>query len=195
MQHVGDQGNPVKNGRDEPAGGLSPAKAFFALLALLVAIGGLFLLTRSSEDPDPSSAPKSDNFALTDAEAIERFRELESLKIRAYRQTDASLIPKIFTSDSPVRGTVLKEIKELDSTRVTFDTRYETEKTNVESNSTSEIVVRQIVLVYPKFVDESGREVTVNDEPQRQTVDWFLRNVEGEWLLDKTVVIDSEPAS
>src|SRR5919106_5224254 len=90
MQHVGEPGTPEMKTDDKPSGGLSPVKAFFALLALLVAIGGLFLLTRPTDEPGPGSAPKSDNFALTDAEAIEKFKELEELKISAYREADAS---------------------------------------------------------------------------------------------------------
>jgi hypothetical protein len=86
MQHVGEPGTPEMKSDDKPSGGPSPVKAFFALLALLVAIGGLFLLTRSRMSPipaqrrgattSPSSTPKrsrdSMNFTLCSVTPPER---------------------------------------------------------------------------------------------------------------------------
>jgi hypothetical protein len=195
MQHVGDQGNPVKNGRDEPAGGLSPAKAFFALLALLVAIGGLFLLTRSSEDPDPGSAPKSDNFALTDAEAIERFKDLDELQIRALRQRDETLLGKIYTRDSPLASSVEKSIRTLKRESVFDRTRDETQSLSVIENSQDEIRLRQEVVVTPRFVDEAGRDVTINPRTELQTVEVILHRDFDQWLIHDAVITQVEKKS
>jgi hypothetical protein len=188
MQHVGDQGNLVKNGNDQPAGGLSPAKAFFALLALLVAIGGLFLLTRPGDDPNPGPAPKSDNFALTDAEAIDRFRELDALRITALRSRDASLISHVFTPKSPAADDVAASIRTLTRQSVLFRSTYESKSVRVTENTPTEIHVLQRVVVTPSFVSEEGEDVTRDDSSQLQETDWTLRRVADLWLIHDGVI-------
>jgi hypothetical protein len=195
MQHVGDQGNLVKNGNDQPAGGLSPAKAFFALLALLVAIGGLFLLTRPGDDPNPGPAPKSDNFALTDAEAIVRFKELDELQIRALRQRDETLLGQIYTPNSPLVSSVAKSIRTLIRESVFDRTRDETKRLSVIENGQDEIRLRQEVVVRPKFVDESGRDVTINPRTELQTVEVILHRDFDQWLIHDAVITQVEKAS
>jgi hypothetical protein len=183
MQHVGEPGAPEMKSDDKPSGGLSPVKAFFALLALLVAIGGLFLLTRPTDESNPGPAPRSDNFALTDAEAIERFKELDALRIRALRSRDASLISQVFTPNSPVAEDVMDSIQTLNRQNVLFRTTYKDSSLHVVTNTANEIHVLQRAVVNPRFVDENGIDVTRNDSTQLQTTDWTLRRMSDVWLI------------
>lgn len=193
MQHVGEPGTPEMKSDDKPSGGLSPAKAFFALLALLVAIGGLFLLTRPTEDTESGPAPKSDSFALTDAEAIERFKELDARVLSAYEDVDPTLLSRTFTPTSPMKSTVTKELRTLKREGVHSESRFDTQSLSVVSNSESVIQIRQIVVIHPKFVTESGKNVTTNDRVERQTVEWTLHRVESEWLLHRSLIVHAEP--
>jgi hypothetical protein len=193
MQHVGEPGTPEMKSDDKPSGGLSPVKAFFALLALLVAIGGLFLLTRPTDESNPGPAPRSDNFALTDAEAIERFKELDARVLSAYEAVDPSLLSGTFTPTSPMRSTVAKELRTLKREGVHSESRFDTQSLSVVSNGESTIQIRQIVVVHPKFVTESGKDVTTNGKVERQTVDWTLHRFESEWLLHSSLIVDAEP--
>jgi hypothetical protein len=193
MQHVGEPGGPEMNRNDKPAGGLSPAKAFFALLALLVAIGGLFLLTRPKEEPGPGPAPRSDNFALTDAEAIERFKELDGRVLSAYEDADPSLLSGTFTPTSPMKSTVVRELRTLKREGVHSESRFDTQRLSVASNGESTIQIRQIVVIYPKFVTESGEDVTENARVERQTIDWTLQRVDSAWLLHRSLIVRAEP--
>jgi hypothetical protein len=193
MQHVGEPGTPEMKSEDKPSGGLSPVKAFFALLALLVAIGGLFLLTRPTNESNPGAAPRSDNFALTDAEAIERFKELDARVLSAYEAGDPSLLSGTFTPTSPMKSTAAKELRTLKREGVHSESRFDTRSLSVVSNGESTIQIRQIVVVHPKFVTESGKDVTRNGEVERQTVDWTLHRIESEWLLHRSLIVDAEP--
>ena len=183
MQHVGEPGTPEMKSDDKPSGGLSPVKAFFALLALLVAIGGLFLLTRPTDESNPGPAPRSDNFALTDAEAIERFKELERLDFAAYEQRDATLLATIFTSDSPARRTALQEIQRLRRARVTPDVSSETKEIDIIQNEPEEIRLRQVVLLDVHFFDQAGKDVTTSGGLERQTLMWTLHKEASAWLI------------
>jgi hypothetical protein len=183
MQHVGDQGNLVKNGNDQPAGGLSPAKAFFALLALLVAIGGLFLLTRPGDEPNPGPAPKSDNFALTDAEAIERFKELNSTAVEAIQKRDASLLRETFIGSSPAMERASDAIRRLQRNDVLDRSKVEIIAVTVVKNSGEAIGLRVADRLFPCFLTESGEDVSTGPNAIEGVSVWTLRLEESLWKI------------
>ena len=193
MQHVGEPGTPEMKSDDKPSGGLSPVKAFFALLALLVAIGGLFLLTRPTDESNPGPAPRSDNFALTDAEAIERFKELHALFRQASRTRDQSLLSLMITSDSPLRDEATKDIAQLRSDGVLDRSRFVTEDIDIQSNKPTEIHLIQRVVIHPKFVlESSGKDIT-RSEPVRQLVEWTMKLENSKWrVLDALITRSQE---
>jgi hypothetical protein len=192
MQHVGEPGTPEMKSDDKPSGGPSPVKAFFALLALLVAIGGLFLLTRSTDESDPGAAPRSDNFALTDAEAIERFNELHALFRQASRTRDQSLLSLMITSDSPLRDEATKDIAQLRRDGVLDRSRFVTEDIDIQSNRRTEIQLIQRVVIYPKFVLESSGKNITKSEPVRQLVEWTMKLEDSEWRVLDALVTKSQ---
>ena len=192
MQHVGEPGTPEMKTDDKPSGGLSPVKAFFALLALLVAIGGLFLLTRPTDEADPGPAPKSDNFALTDAEAIERFRELHALFRQASRTRDPSLVSVMITEGSPLREEATKDIAQLRRDGVLDRSRFVTEDIDIQSNGPTEIRLIQRVVIHPKFVLESSRKNVTQSEPVRQVVEWTMKLENSQWRVLDALVTESQ---
>jgi hypothetical protein len=188
MQHVGDQGNLVKNGNDQPAGGLSPAKAFFALLALLVAIGGLFLLTRPGDEPNPGPAPKSDNFALTDAEAIDRFRELNSLALASIRERDYSTLNEIFAAESPARNRAFQAIQRLRRDNVIDKVRIEVRAIEVIQNDSDKVELRVIDRLFPCFVTESGEDISESHRVVEGTTVWTLTPEDSVWKIQDSTL-------
>jgi hypothetical protein len=193
MQHVGEPGSPETNRKDKRAEGLSPAQAFFILLALLVAIGGLFLLTRPSNEPASNSPPRSDNFALTDAEAIERFKELDALRIQALESRDPTLLSKIFTPSSPASSRISTSIRKLKRSDVRVRNDYQRQRLVVLRNEDTELVIQQAVTFDVQFFSESGEKVTQGGGLERQVIEWTLSRQGDTWLIENGVIVKAQP--
>jgi hypothetical protein len=183
MQHVGEPGSPEMKRNDKPAGGLSPAKAFFALLALLVAIGGLFLLTRPKEEPGPGPAPKSDNFALTDAEAIQRFKKLNTTAVEAIQERDASALSEVFIGSGPAMERAADAIRRLQRNDVLDRSKVEIIDVTVVESSREAIGLRVADRLFPCFVTESGEDVSTGPEAIEGVSIWTLRLEESLWKI------------
>jgi hypothetical protein len=183
MQHIGEPATPEMKSDDKPSGGLSPVKAFFALLALLVAIGGLFLLTRPTEDSEPGPAPRSDNFALTDAEAIERFRGLNMTALDAIQERDASLLSQAFIGSSPAMQRADEAIQRLERNDVLDRSKVEIVNVTVVRNSGQSIALRVADRLFPCFVTESGQDVSTGPEAIAGVSVWTLRLDDSLWKI------------
>lgn len=171
------------------ARGLTPLNAFLVGLGLLIAIAAAVLLSRPDEAPTPTPNPNPEPaFALTDPEAIERFIELDSLRLRAYDKRDVSLVSEIFTSDSPIARKVSREIGLLRSENVLSKTQFEVKKVGVLGNTDDEIRILQRVVIFPRFVTESGRDVTRNARDELQTIHWTLHLEGTQWLLHNATI-------
>jgi len=168
---------------------MSMTKAFAIVGGLLVAIGVAWALTKPDAPAEPATSLNSPpDFSLTDEEAIARFKELETLKIELYRTRDPSLISTVFADDSPSVPVVRRDLRELANAEVTFRSRYRTLRARVRSTNADEIRVEQQVLVEPRLIAKSGRDVTGSGR-QAQTVLWVLRRETDTWLVYKTVVL------
>ncbi len=170
---------------------MSPIKVFLALLGALAAITVVVLVTRpaATNTIPPSEATVSFDHSLTDAEAIERFKELKSLRSEAYREADLSLVDLIYTTESPARRTVVSEIRRLQRNGVFSRTRFDTKQLDVLENSPSKIEIREIVVVFPKFVDEDGNDVTKRGRVERREVNWILHAEDANWLVYRSVIV------
>ncbi len=172
---------------------LSPIKGFALVLILLAAAGGIFLLTRPPELPPTNINPQPADYSLTDAEAITRFHELKRLRDQVYLTRDPSLVGLIYTTDSPQYKSVLSEVRTLARQDVFDKTRFDTQRVVVRSNTSKEIEVLQEVVVHPRFVTESGKDVTASGRVERQNVIWTLRWEQDGWLVYNTVIVEAEP--
>lgn len=179
---------------DEP-NHLSPKKAFILLLAILALSGAALLMTRPESRVDTQSVdiPESNNFALTNAQAIDRFRELDNLRMSAMTEKDPSLIPLATTTDSPLRELAYADIRELEKRDVTVKPRFETLALSVHGNYQSRILLDQRVLQAPRFFDEEGNLLDSSD-PQLRTVRWELHLEQGQWFLFDSEVLSSRSA-
>lgn len=193
-----------------PAGGapMSPVRAFLLLLALLVSAGVVLWMTTRPERTEPIRMERSqgarDNGVTEDrpksrperrptkAEAKDIFRALDKAALRAYRRRDVKLIPRIWTTNSPVRPTAEREIDRLLQDSVLVRTRFNTKRLSVRSAASSRIDIVQVVVIDPKFVTEAGEEITASDARDRDTVKWQLRKQDGQWLIHKALVIDRD---
>ena len=172
----------------------SPVRVFLALMAVLVVVGAVVLITRDDDPPEPTPTESpSPNFALTDAEAIARFKELRDLHLSAYRDRDISLLPLVFTRDSNIGQTVRKEIQSLLRDGVVPKPRYETQMLSVRVNTASEIRLVESVRFRARFFDEKGNDVTVGRKEEMQIIEWVLRPQESVWLIHASKITKSMP--
>jgi hypothetical protein len=171
----------------------SPVAVFVGLMVVLIAVGAAVLLTRESTPPPPKPAPVQEpNFALTDAEAIARFNELRDLRDQLYGERDLSLVSEIYAADSPLRATVASEINQLLSDHVLDRSTYRSLDVSVVSNTPQQIVMAETVLLSPKFVTESGRDVTTDHSQLRQRAVWTLVQLDGQWLVRSSKITKSK---
>ena len=174
--------------RTGPSAATSPAKALAIVLLLLIAIVGAVLLI-TPDDPPPITLPETTNFALTDAEALAVFQELDSRRIEAYRLQDPTLLAHAFTATSPILERVEREIREIGKANVDDLTEFRTVRLEVLSNHADEIEIRQVVIVSPRFLNPRGENVALSRDAQRQSIDWVLRRSGSQWLIHSGTVI------
>lgn len=177
-------------GQAEAPRAMNPTKVFAVLAALVIAAAALVYLTRS--DPPPTSnEPARADFTLTDTEAIARYEELHHLNIRAYEERDLSLVPLVYTFDSKVIETVRKDIRFLLRKDVLSKTKFEIVELDVLRNFSDRIVLREELNVYPRFVAETGRDLT-KGKPEKQTVRITLHRQADAWLIFDQVITSVE---
>lgn len=176
-----------------PAGAVPPLAVFLGLLAVLVVVGAVVLLTREAPPPTPTkTAPAEPNYALTDSEAITRFKELRSLRDSMYRSEDLSLLSLIYTDQSALRRIVTREIQGLAREGIRDRSRFEQRQLSVKSNVPEHIILRETVVIYPHFVDARGNDVSIQRRPVRRVIDWTLTAEEGVFLIEDSIIRSSE---
>jgi hypothetical protein len=182
---------PTRGGNEASARAMSPIAAFVILLAVVAAVFGVWLLTREDE-PTRTQPDRGPGFALTNEEAIERFKELDAMRLRAYRQRDLSLLSQIFVPDSAIARRVSHEIRRLIRVDVLDRPALRTERLEVISNTPTEIVVQQTVVEKSRFLHESGEDVTVDPAHQRLVIDWHLALVDSRWLIQSAFIVKTQ---
>jgi hypothetical protein len=168
-----------------PRSRLSPGKAFAVLGVVLVAAGAVLLVTRPEAEPPATGIPESKNFALTNSEAIERFKDLHSLLLSATRDRDDESLPRVLTPDGHAMEKATAAISELKNDRVLDLTRVQTVKARVTTNTADLIHVDQESVLSPCFMTSSGKDVTTSHDRIARTVRWTLRQEAGVWLIDQ----------
>jgi hypothetical protein len=174
-------------------------RSWFATAALVVVaaigvIAATIIFTMDSGAPD-APPTRSDSGAgaptLTDQEAIDRYLELEELLVRAYRNVDPTLIPNIYTFESPTADLVHKELRRLKRLSARLVGSRETEAIEVISRTRDEIVLRQTVLVKGRLRPVGDVKVTARYHDQRRVVRVILQYDDSSgWLIHKAVAID-----
>jgi hypothetical protein len=173
---------------------LSPLRAFLALLVLLIAAGVLLLATRSNDDPAPAELdPTITDFSLTDAEAIERFKELNALAWQSARDRDLSLLPRVFTEDGPTGERAARAIRELLRDDVIDQSTSETLNIEVLVNHPSEIQLRETSRLDACFLNENGRDVTDAPAVVQRKILWTLRKEDTVWQIHDGILENQRP--
>ena len=172
---------------------LSPPVAFLLLAVVIGIIGAIFYLTRPDAPATPTNpnAAQEPDFSLTNEEAITRFEELSDIRQQAYASRDVTLLSSLYTENSVVGPAAAKELRSLNRDGVSDVSVYETQEVTVVSNSDTEIELKELVLIQPKFVDESGADVTVEPKTIREIVLWTLRLEDTQWLVHDAVITKS----
>ena len=175
-------------------GPLSPGKAFLLLASLLLVAGAVLYFTK----PDPTGAEKhaglaeSEDFALTDEEALARFRELDRLRLLAMHKRDKSLVASILTSDSPLIRLAYRDINRLRHDGIVVDSNFRTIDLHVLNNTAAAIVVEQEVRQNPHFY--SARDGKLRNQPRAvlRRIRWTLRREGATWKIYDSDVLSSE---
>ena len=179
---------------------LPPLGTFAGLLALLAV--ALFL-ARSTADPPPLAEPQGSSAArpepairslaseaapsLTRAQAVARYRALDALRLRAYRERDVSLFSAYLTPDNGLHEVGRKEIARLRADGVVMRPRARTRRISIRSRHRRLIVVRHTSVQAPRFYS-SGKDITIDPQANLVTVDWFLRPSGGAWKISNSRV-------
>jgi hypothetical protein len=103
MESLPEVAAPTPDPRATRGRQFSGGRVLGAAVAILAVLLVALLLTRSDDKlaPSPVHHQQSTGFALTNSEAIAKFKELNHLRIDVYRSRDPSLITQALTSDSP----------------------------------------------------------------------------------------------
>ena len=179
---------------------LPPLGTFVGLLALLAV--ALFL-AQSAADTPPLAEPVGDSAAkpepiirndapqtapsLTRAQAVNRYRALDALRLRAYRERDVSLFSAYLTPGSGLHEVGRKEIGRLRADEVVMRPRARTRRISIRSLRRRLIVVRHVSVQDPRFYS-SGRDITINPQANLVTTDWMLRPTNGVWKISNSRV-------
>jgi hypothetical protein len=166
--------------------------AFLVLAALLVVIA-LFARGKDHAPASPTQQARSATVSLTNSEAIAKFKELNRLRIRAYKERDLSLVPLAFVADSAPARTATREIRFLLRRRVLAKPHFHTLALSVQANHPDSVRIRQSVVVDGRFSTESGKNVTAPSRPKRQTINWVLSRDGSEWKISSSVVVEAVP--
>jgi hypothetical protein len=119
---------------------------------------------------------------LTRAQAVDRYRALDALRLRAYRERDVSLFSAYLTPDSGLHEVGRKEIGRLRDDDVVMRPRARTRRINVRSLHRRLIVVRHVSVQDPRFYS-AGRDITIDPQANLVTTDWMLRPTNGVWKI------------
>ena len=186
-------------GRPAPQGatgstGISPIKAFAGLVALLIVAGTLLLLTRpdASDRFTATSTAGGGSLAITDSQALARFRKLDALRRRAYVQKDASLLSTFLTSNSPLRASGAQDIQQLQESDISFKPHTQTRSLVVERNVPTEIVIEQRLIQRARFFSDLGQDVTARPKTLLMSVRWWMRPEDGTWKLHDSAVLHAK---
>lgn len=188
---------------ESPQPPLSPMRAF-AVLALIALVGGLVVASaawnRSEEGageaqppprptPDlvPSPSPLPDEGgdpALGRDEALGLFADLRRGLERAYRKRDVGLLGNVVRRGSPQFDRSHKDIRLLERNNLLDRTRIRTLKVTIVSNGPDVIIVRERVLVRPRYIDDATYvEVDVDLTPTKTTSKWTMERVGRTWTI------------
>ncbi len=183
---------PSSGSTTEPtrAPGLSPVKGFLLLGLVLAVILGAVALTTGESEQQATGEPgeRTPSFTLTDAEAVERFEELNRLAIQAGHERDLSLLSVVFTSTGPTHERASREIRRLITDEVMDETRFITVKISLVTNAESEIRLLETRQLFPCFVTANGQDITKDDSVVEQEILWTLRPEDSEWRIHDGVL-------
>lgn len=168
----------------------------FRLIALglaVVLLGAIAYVTYlnasdSGADPEPFTTLDEPDFSLTDEEAIARFEQLSRTALEATKTRDLSLVPGLFTADSPMKKRLIQEIRKLQEQDVLERSSFERQSVEILSNTSEEIHLLELTTYLPCFKSESGEDVTVGPPAIEQEVDWTLRLEDSIWLIHESTI-------
>jgi hypothetical protein len=162
------------------------------LLVLLFAALLAWSLTGDERAAVQDQKPPPQTPLLSEAEAAAEFERLHALLQRAYRDRDESLVSLYAAPDSPKLREAHTEIRQLLRDDILYRHRVRQQEVLVTSVTESEILVTQVVDVYPRFIEEGTGENVARGGPETLTIEWVMRLYPQGWRLYQGTVVHAE---
>lgn len=171
---------------------LSPVQGALVAMALIgLSLGLWWVGTRDGGPAEgaQSLTPSPTQTTLSETAAIEIFERLRDARNAAYKHRDISLVNEIYASNSEVHRLAEEQIDRLIRDRVMDQSRYQTTDIEILNVTQSQIVIREESEITPRFVSETGADVSTSpDKRAVQTSRWTLSRRAEEWLIKDILV-------
>ncbi len=183
---------------------VSPIKAFVLLLGVL-AIAGLVLLVTRSDNPLATPSIRSPNTEasnsdqtdqaeperLTNSQAKAVFRRLDKRRLAAFRERTTSHLSEVVTDNGSLRLNVVREIRELRREHLFIRPNVVSRGLAILDSKQDRIRFRQIVELSPRVTSEKGKNLTLEDTAERQTILWVMVRRNTGWLLHRARIVEA----
>lgn len=168
------------------------------LAVVATAISCMFVLASCSADSNPSEAApiRSSSPSPTPSEptALETFAELRKRANAIYAERDFKSMKDVYAREGKLWARVFDELKLLRRDRLILKKRDTILNREVIIETPSRIVLREKVISDGALVDESGKDVTADRDPQHQVVRWVLVRKNGRFLIYNATIEISRDA-
>lgn len=170
-------------------GAAGPVAVFAVLLVLVALVAGAALYAVDSTDSPGRAAPTGSEESaadgtLTNEAALDRFEQLDSIRLKMFQTPAVAAIESAFVPGSPAARRVRRSLRELTRRRA-FLTHplYRIERLKIVSNRADEITIEQEVVLRTRIRTTTGRSLPHDDRRKRQTVSWVLKPLRGGWFF------------
>ena len=179
---------------------LTPLRGFM-LVTAVATTGGLLIVglaanresdgaarvtpTPTREVSPPITSGGTPEFAEPDTgEALAIFTDLRNRLEGVYRRRDPAALTAVVKPGSPQSRSARRDLRLLASNNLLDRTRIRTIGLEVVESEAQRLVVRELVVIRPRYLDDSTYvEVDVDLAPSRVTSEWIIEREGARWLI------------
>lgn len=177
----GDRISPSVGARTLSVFALSPTAVFGILVGLAAAAVAATVLLLGGDGSQ--RAPSNARQAIDASDIRAEFRDLNNLRLRAYRTRDVSLLSDVFAPGSAGFDRAHSEITKLRRTDVVPDVSEDILRLKIASSKANRTVIVEKARISVKFVTETGKDVTEGSSVRLQRVRWLLHRTSVGWRI------------
>ena len=177
----------------------SPMPGRTKVLRAAAAISCTFLLANCSADTTPTGAAPVQSITASptasEPTALEVFAELRDRADKIYAERDFKAMKGVYSHGGPTWKRVMADLKAMRKADVVLKSLDEIIGRTVLTESSTRIVIREILVSDGRFIHSSGDDFTGDREPQRQIVRWVLVRNGDHFLIHDSVIQSTRDAS